>query len=168
MFQLSHLMPWNWVWASTLSCKKLFWPTSIMTYSLLLHQKDQHRTSICCFLVWSSMFVLLCSFTKKKTGSVFPAFCHATFHHPLITCCNVSRVGYNCSNVSRWGYIWFYARSCDQESANDSPCIVEWKSRNITNDDIIGRYLTIIPQARMGSDSEAIKARGITVSVKSS
>ena len=88
MFQLSHLMPWNWVWASTLSCKKLFWPTSIMTYSLLLHQKDQHRTSICCFLVWSSMFVLLCSFTKKKTGSVFPAFCHATFHHPLITCCN--------------------------------------------------------------------------------
>ena len=121
-----------------------------------------------CFLAWGFMFVLLCSFTKKKTGSVFPAFCHTTFHHALITCCNVSRVGYNCSNVSRWGYIWFYARSCDQESANDSPCIVEWKSRNITNDDIIGRYLTIIPQARMGSDSEAIKARGITVSVKSS
>ena len=22
-----------------------------------------------------------CSFTKKKTSSVFPAFCHATFHH---------------------------------------------------------------------------------------
>ena len=121
-----------------------------------------------CFLAWGFVFVLLCSFTKKKTGSVFPAFCHTTFHHALITCCNVSRVGYNCSNVSRWGYIWFYARSCDQESGNDSPCIVEWKSRNITNDDIIGRYWTIIPQARMGSDSEAIKARGIIVSVKSS
>ena len=31
------------------------------------------------------MFVLLCSFTKKKTGSAFPAFCHATFHHALIS-----------------------------------------------------------------------------------
>ena len=40
------------------------------------------------------MFKLLCSFTKKKTGSVFPAFCHTTFHHALITCCNVSRAGY--------------------------------------------------------------------------
>ena len=40
------------------------------------------------------MFVLFCSFTKNKSGSVFPAFCHATFHHALITCCNVSRAGY--------------------------------------------------------------------------
>ena len=31
------------------------------------------------------MFVLLCSFTKKKTGSAFLAFCHATFHHALIS-----------------------------------------------------------------------------------
>ena len=30
------------------------------------------------------MFVLLCSFTKKKAGSVFPDFCHTTFHHALI------------------------------------------------------------------------------------
>ena len=37
--------------------------------------------------------MLLCSFTKKKTGSVFPAFRHATFHHALITCCNVARSG---------------------------------------------------------------------------
>ena len=35
--------------------------------------------------------MLSCSFTKKKTGSVFPAFCHTTFHHALITCCNVYR-----------------------------------------------------------------------------
>ena len=41
------------------------------------------------------MFVFLCSFTKKKTGSVFPAFCHTTSHHSLITCCNVSRAGFN-------------------------------------------------------------------------
>ena len=26
-------------------------------------------------------------------GSVFPAFCHATFHHAFITCCNVARAG---------------------------------------------------------------------------
>ena len=37
------------------------------------------------------MFVLL----KVKTGSVFAAFCHATFHRDLITCCNVSRAEYN-------------------------------------------------------------------------
>ena len=42
------------------------------------------------------VFVLLCSFMKKKTGSVFPAFCHATFHHALITCCNVYRAGVRC------------------------------------------------------------------------
>ena len=47
-----------------------------------------------CFLAWGFMFMLLCSFTKKKTGSVFPAFCHATFHHALIKYCNVSRAGY--------------------------------------------------------------------------
>ena len=41
-----------------------------------------------------------CSFTKKKTGSVFPAFCHATFHHALITCCNESRAGYNPAQMS--------------------------------------------------------------------
>ena len=40
------------------------------------------------------VFKLLPSFTKKKTGSVFPAFCHATFHHALITCCNVPWAGY--------------------------------------------------------------------------
>ena len=28
--------------------------------------------------------MLLCLFTKKKTGSVFPAFCHANFHHACI------------------------------------------------------------------------------------
>ena len=35
----------------------------------------------------------MCSFTKKKTGrpSVFPALCHTTFHHALITCYNVAR-----------------------------------------------------------------------------
>jgi len=38
--------------------------------------------------------VLLCSFMKKKTGRVFSAFCHSTFHHALITCCNVAQVGY--------------------------------------------------------------------------
>ena len=40
------------------------------------------------------VFKLLCSFTKKKTGSVFPAFCHATSHHALIMRCNVARAGY--------------------------------------------------------------------------
>ena len=25
---------------------------------------------------------------------MFPAFCHATLHHALITCCNAARAGY--------------------------------------------------------------------------
>ena len=37
--------------------------------------------------------MLLCSFTKKKSGSVFPAFCYTTFHHALVMCCNVARAG---------------------------------------------------------------------------
>ena len=41
------------------------------------------------------MFPKTKSFTKKKTGSVFPAVCHTTFHHALITCCNVPRAGYD-------------------------------------------------------------------------
>ena len=40
-----------------------------------------------------------CSFTKKKTGSVFPAFYQATFHHALITCSNESRAGYNPAQI---------------------------------------------------------------------
>ena len=39
-----------------------------------------------------------------KSGSVFPAVCHATFHHALITSCNVSRAAYSCSIASRSGY----------------------------------------------------------------
>ena len=40
--------------------------------------------------------MLLCSFTKKKTESVYPsALCDTSFHHALITCCNVSQAGYN-------------------------------------------------------------------------
>ena len=38
--------------------------------------------------------MLLCSSMQKKTGCVFHAFCHATFQHALITCCNVSRAEY--------------------------------------------------------------------------
>ena len=38
---------------------------------------------------------------------------------------NVSRAGYNCSDVSRSGFILFYSRPCDQESTNGSPCLVE-------------------------------------------
>ena len=51
----------------------------------------------CCF---SSGITLRIVFSlrlrmKKKTGGVFPAFCHATFHHVFITCCNVTRSGYS-------------------------------------------------------------------------
>ena len=56
-------------------------------------------------------------------------------------CCNVSRAGYNCSSVSRSGYIWFYSRPCDQASANGRPCLVERKSRNITNKNMLSVWL---------------------------
>ena len=71
------------------------------------------------------MFVLLCSFTKKKTGSIFPAFCHATFLHSyissgvqLLKCITIGMhlnlVKATWPRINRW------------------PCLVEWKSRNIT------------------------------------
>ena len=53
-----------------------------------------------CFLAWGFVFVLFCSFTKKKIGSVFHAFCHATFHYAWITCCNVSRAGFIASCIT--------------------------------------------------------------------
>ena len=31
---------------------------------------------------------------ENENWSFFPAFCHSTFHHALITCCNVARAGY--------------------------------------------------------------------------
>ena len=40
------------------------------------------------------VFIDLYSHKKKdKTGSVLSSFCHATFHHSLIMCCNVSPSG---------------------------------------------------------------------------
>ena len=47
------------------------------------------------------MFTLLCSFTKKETGTVFPAFCHTSFHHALITSCNVSRFDFSQGHVTK-------------------------------------------------------------------
>ena len=72
------------------------------------------------------MFVLLCSFTKKKTGSVFTAFCHATFHHALITCCNVSRAG--CFTYHDRDTFDF----SQSHVTKNQPMAVEWNSRNIT------------------------------------
>ena len=46
------------------------------------------------FPLLAAVSLVLCSFSKKKTASVFPTFCHTTFHHALITCCNVSRSWY--------------------------------------------------------------------------
>ena len=80
----------EWMFYKVLSLYHLPLFSPLVAVSLLGWLKNR------CFLAWGFVFVfkLLCSFTKKKTGSVFPAFCHATFHHALITCCNVSRAGY--------------------------------------------------------------------------
>ena len=64
-------------------------------------------------------------------------------------CCNVSRAGYNCSSVSRSGYIWFYSRPCDQASANGSPCLIERKSRNITNKNMLPVWLYWVIQSSL-------------------
>ena len=109
---------------------------------------------IVAFLAWGLVFVfkLSCSFTKKKTDSVFPTLCHTTFHHALITCCNVAQAGYiaECITIrihlilvkamwprNSWshGFGWL--------STNGSPCLVEWKSRNITNTVV---YCTTLPK----------------------
>ena len=66
--------------------------------------------------------MLLCSFTIMKTGSVFLTFCHATFHHALITCCNVSQSGKHL--IFSQGHV-----------TKNQPIAVP-VSRNITNIDI--------------------------------
>ena len=65
------------------------------------------------------MFVLLCSFTKRKTGSVFTAFCHDTFHHALITCWNVSRAGYSLGQLFRpcWDSSALHTRRVNEQVA---------------------------------------------------
>ena len=75
-----------------------------------------------CFLI--SLRFRVCDVVfihEKENWQCFPPFCHATFHHALITCCNVARAGYVAKSGPR-----------EQESTNGSPCLVEWKSRNIT------------------------------------
>ena len=72
---------------------------------------------------------------EKKTDSVFPPSVT-----PLSTMLWSGAIIYlergtfliQCTPIGiRSGYIWFYSRPCDQESANGCPCLVEWKSRNI-------------------------------------
>ena len=48
---------------------------------------------------WIEASCLCCRVHSRKRkmagpGSVLPAFCHATFHHALMACCNVARAGY--------------------------------------------------------------------------
>ena len=59
--------------------------TSWITLKIVAFQLE--ASCLCC-----------CVHSRKRKlagpGSVFPSFCHATFHHALITCCNVARAGY--------------------------------------------------------------------------
>ena len=58
------------------------------------------------FLAWAFMFVLLCSFMKKKTGSVFPPFV-TPLSNMFWSCAVMYPEGGTLLNVSRSGYIWF-------------------------------------------------------------
>ena len=59
--------------------------------------------------------------TSGLESENWQCFCRLLSRHfpPFFdpACCNVFPAGYNCSSVSRSGYIWFYARPCDQASA---------------------------------------------------
>ena len=75
-------------------------PSTFLILSASFSSTNRCFSSGISFLfTWGFIFVLLCSFTERKTGSVFPAFCHATFHHALITCCGVSRAEYNIAQM---------------------------------------------------------------------
>ena len=86
--------------------------------STFLKLSASFSSTSCCFssaitlkiIAFLSLFVLLCSFMKKKTGSVFPFFCHFTFHHALITCHDVPQAG-TLLNVSWSGYIMILVKA---------------------------------------------------------
>ena len=92
----------------TLSLQSAFYTQSeVYPWSAVCSRQSVLYTDCCCFFFWDDLknpcflawgfvfvFKLLCSFTKNKTGSVFPAFCHTTFRHALFTCCNVAQAGY--------------------------------------------------------------------------
>ena len=59
--------------------------------------------------------LLLCSFPKAKPGSFFSGL-------KLLKCVTMGNT---------FDFIQD-SRPCDQESANGSPCLIEWNSRNIT------------------------------------
>ena len=69
------------------------------------------------------------NFKLAGPGSVFPAFCHATFHHALITCYDVSRVGYFALCIM----------------IRIQLILVEWKSRNITKCYVMQASWWILP-----------------------
>ena len=68
----------------------------------------------------------------KENWPCFLCLFSRHFRYSFIMCRNVSRVGYDCSNVSWFEYFRFKSRPCDQESTNCIRCLVEWNSRNIT------------------------------------
>ena len=96
-----------------------------------------------CFPIWDNFknrsFLLgpscLCCCTcvhsrKRKLAVVFPP--SVTPFHVLKSRAVMYSERGTFLNVSRSGYIWFQSRPRNQESTNDSPCLVEGKSRNIT------------------------------------
>ena len=82
------------------------------------------------------MFMLFYSQFKAQKWKLeyFCRFCHATFHHALITCfCILSRA------LKPLNYITRYIYDCQGHVTkkkpvvgHGSPCLVKWKSRNIT------------------------------------
>ena len=66
------------------------------------------------FPLLAAVSLVLCSFTKKKTGSVFPTFCHTTFHHALITRCNVSRSWYIAKCITIGIHLILVKATCGQ------------------------------------------------------
>ena len=48
------------------------------------NSEKEYRAYQSNFGTYENTNVLLCSSTKAKTGSVFPAFCHTSFHRALV------------------------------------------------------------------------------------
>ena len=99
------------IWFLLLPSENVHWKCRCAAHQCIIKIKEHHFPPLAAVFVLETSWItfkivafqveascLCCVHSRKRKlarpGSIFPAFCHATFHRALITCCNVARAGY--------------------------------------------------------------------------